>query len=62
MRRLDLPSPGNAERVVGDHRRIVEALASRAPDAAQAALRAHLSGTLSRVVDIRQRHPEYVTL
>lgn len=62
LRRLDLPSPGNAERVVRDHRRIVEALAIGAPDAAQAALRAHLSGTLSRVADIRMRHPEYITL
>ncbi len=62
LRRLDLPSPGNPERVVRDHRRIVEALAQGAPDEAQAALRAHLSGTLSRVADIRQRHPEYVTL
>lgn len=61
LRRLDLPSPGNPERVVRDHRRIVEALAARAPDEAQAALRAHLSGTLSRVADIRARHPEYVT-
>ncbi len=62
LRRLDLPSPGNAERVVRDHRRIVEALASGAPETAQAALRAHLSGTLSRVADIRMRHPEYITL
>jgi DNA-binding GntR family transcriptional regulator len=61
LRRLDLPSPGNPERVVRDHRRIVEALARRDADAAQAALRAHLSGTLSRVADIRARHPEYVT-
>ncbi|MET1113825.1 MAG: GntR family transcriptional regulator [Comamonas sp.] len=62
LRRLDLPSPGNPERVVRDHRRIVEALARRDPEAAQAALRAHLSGTLSRVADIRQRHPEYIAL
>lgn len=61
LRRLDLPSPGNPERVVRDHRRIVEALAQGDPQVAQAALRAHLSGTLSRVNDIRERHPEYVT-
>lgn len=60
LRRLDLPSPGNSERVVRDHRRIVEALARREPEAAQAALRAHLSGTVGRVADIRTRHPEYV--
>ncbi|KAF1049403.1 GntR family transcriptional regulator [Xylophilus sp.] len=61
LRRLDLPSPGNAERVVRDHRRIVEAIAASDPDAAQAALRTHLSGTLGRVADIRARHPDYVT-
>jgi len=62
LRRLDLPTAGNAERVVRDHRRIVDALVSGDPDAAQAALRAHLSGTLGRVADIRLRHPEYVTV
>ncbi|KQR41539.1 transcriptional regulator [Acidovorax sp. Leaf160] len=60
LRRLDLPSPGNSDRVVRDHRRIVDALAARDPDAAQAALRAHLSGTLGRVADIRARYPEYI--
>jgi len=59
LRRLDLPSPGNSDRVVRDHRRIVEALAAHDPEAAQAALRAHLSSTLGRVADIRARYPEY---
>ncbi len=61
LRRLDLPSPGKAARVVRDHRAIVEALAARDPNAAQAALRTHLSGTLGHVADIRARHPDYVT-
>ena len=60
LRRLDLPSPGKAERVVRDHRAIVAALAARDPDAAQAAMRTHLSGTLGRIEDIRARHPDYV--
>jgi DNA-binding GntR family transcriptional regulator len=60
LRRLDLPSPGKAARVVRDHRAIVEALAAHDPAAAQAALRAHLSGTLGHVADIRARHPDYV--
>lgn len=60
LRRLDLPSPGKAERVVRDHRAIVAALAAHDPEAAQAALRAHLSGTLGRIDDIRARHPDYV--
>lgn len=61
LRRLDLPSAGNAERVLRDHRRIVKAISSQDPEAAQAALRAHLSHTLGRVADIRKRHPDYVT-
>ena len=60
LRRLDLPSPGKAERVVRDHRAIVAALAARDPEAAQAAMRTHLSGTLGRIADIRARHPDYV--
>ena len=60
LRRLDLPSPGKAERVVRDHRAIVAALAARDQDAAQAAMRTHLSGTLGRIADIRVRHPDYV--
>ena len=60
LRRLDLPSPGKAERVVRDHRAIVAALAAHDPDAAQAAMRTHLSGTLGRIEDIRARHPDYV--
>lgn len=60
LRRLDLPSPGKAERVVRDHRAIVVALAASDADAAQAAMRTHLSGTLGRIADIRARHPDYV--
>ena len=60
LRRLDLPSPGKAERVVRDHRAIMAALAARDPEAAQAAMRTHLSGTLGRIEDIRARHPDYV--
>lgn len=61
LRRLDLPDSGNAERVVRDHRRIVAAIADHDPEAAQIALRAHLSHTLGRIADIRARHPAYVT-
>ena len=60
LRRLDLPSPGKAERVVRDHRAIVAALAASDADAAQAAMRTHLSGTLGRIAAIRARHPDYV--
>jgi len=59
LRRLHLPSPGKMQQVIDDHLRIVEAIAARQVDAAQASLRAHLSGTLSQVDEIRARHPDY---
>ncbi|HWL82235.1 MAG TPA: GntR family transcriptional regulator [Roseomonas sp.] len=60
LRRLNLPDPGKAEAVVHDHGRLLAALRQGDPGAAQAALRAHLSGTLRSVDQIRARHPGYV--
>lgn len=60
LRRLHLPVEGKAQAVVRDHRRIVEAIAKRDPDAAQERLRQHLSGTLGKVDEIRERFPDYV--
>jgi len=60
LRRLHLPVSGKAQAVVRDHRRIVDAIAKRDPELAQARLREHLSGTLGRVDEIRSRHPEFV--
>ena len=39
----------------------IDALAARDAGAAEAALRQHLSGTLSFVQDIRQQYPAFVT-
>ena len=61
LRRLNLPAEGKAQAIVRDHRAIVAALAARDAAAAEAALRQHLSGTLSFVEDIRQRYPELVS-
>ena len=61
LRRLHLPVEGKAEAVVRDHKRIVEAIARHDPDAAQARLRQHLSGTLGKVEEICARYPDYVT-
>jgi DNA-binding GntR family transcriptional regulator len=60
LRRLHLPVSGKAQAVVRDHRRIVDAIARRDPELAQARLREHLSGTLGHVDEIRSRHPDYV--
>jgi len=56
LRRLHLPVPGKAAAVLRDHEAIVEAIASRDPARAEAALRAHLSGTLANIDDIRARY------
>lgn len=61
LRRLHLPTKGKAQAVVRDHKAIVEAIEARQPDAAQAALRAHLGGSLAFVDAVRQQHPEWVS-
>jgi GntR family transcriptional regulator, rspAB operon transcriptional repressor len=61
LRRLHLPARGKAQDILRDHQAILEAIAARHPEAAQAALRAHLAGTLTFVEDVRQRHPGWVT-
>ncbi len=60
LRRLNLPAEGKAQAIVRDHERILEALAARNQIAAQAALREHLSGTLSFVREIRKLHPDWI--
>ena len=60
LRRLNLPAQGKAQAIVRDHGRILDALAARDDDAAQSALRDHLSGTLSFVKEIRKLHPEWI--
>jgi DNA-binding GntR family transcriptional regulator len=61
LRRLHLPTTGNVRNILRDHRRIVAALESGDADAAQASVREHLSGTLSRIDEIRRSHPDYLT-
>ena len=40
--------------------RILDAIAQHDPEAAQARLREHLSGTLGQIDEICQRYPDYV--
>jgi DNA-binding GntR family transcriptional regulator len=56
---LNLPLPGKIEAVIRDHEAIIVAIEKRNPDGAAAALRKHLSGTLSIIDQIRERHPDY---
>ena len=58
FRLLTLPVPGRMDAVVGEHALIVDALASAAPEAAAAALTAHLEFLLGLVADARLAHPE----
>ncbi|MFC3321278.1 GntR family transcriptional regulator [Mesorhizobium cantuariense] len=60
LRRLNLPMPGKMQTVLADHEAIVEAIASGNPDAATAAIRKHLSGTLSIIDLIRAEFPDYI--
>ena len=46
--------------MLSDHEAIVEGIASGKPDAATAALRKHLSGTLSVIDVISSDYPDYV--
>lgn len=61
LRMLNLPTLGKQRQIVEDHRRIVEGVARGDADAAQAALRGHLSGTLAQVEAIRAQHPHCFT-
>ena len=60
LRRLHLPTAGKTEAILRDHRATVRAIEAQDPAAAQAALRKHLSGTLSAVNEICRQYPDYV--
>lgn len=60
LRRLHLPTAGKTEAILRDHRAIVRGIERQDPAAAQAALRKHLSGTLSAVDEICRQYPDYV--
>jgi len=60
LRRLNLPVEGKTLAVVRDHTAIVDAIEKGDAKAAQAALREHLSGTLSQVDQIRASHPNFL--
>jgi GntR family transcriptional regulator, rspAB operon transcriptional repressor len=59
LRRLHVPTKGKVQRIIADHKAIVEAIAAGTPARAQERLREHLSGTLAQADAIRQAHPDY---
>lgn len=60
LRRLHLPTQGKADAVLQDHVAIADAIAAGQPEASQAALRAHLAGTMTFVDEVRRSHPAWV--
>ena len=60
LRRLNLPMPGKLQQVMADHRAVVDAVRSGDAELAVAALRKHLSGTLSIIDLICEQYPDYV--
>jgi DNA-binding GntR family transcriptional regulator len=59
LRRLHLMTPGQAQRILDDHRRIIAAIDAGDPDRARTALRHHLSGTLAEALNIKAQFPAY---
>jgi GntR family transcriptional regulator, rspAB operon transcriptional repressor len=59
LRRLHLPSPGKADRIIGEHEAVAAAIIGHAPDAAERHLRQHLSGTFAEIERIQREAPAY---
>ncbi|MHA6262304.1 GntR family transcriptional regulator [Arenibacterium sp. CAU 1754] len=57
--RLELPREGKARDIVEAHEAILNGIESGDPEKAASAVRAHLSGTISRVESIRAEYPDY---
>lgn len=60
LRRLHLPLNNKAKSIVTQHGAIARAIGNGDPAAAQAAVRAHLSGTLSQLQILGEKYPDYV--
>ena len=60
LRRLHLLESGKTESVVQEHADIAAAIAQGDPELAEASVRKHLSGTLSQLMSLRERYPDYL--
>lgn len=58
-RLLTLPQPARRKRVMAQHAEIVQAIEARDPQAAEAAMAAHLADVLPSIDDLRKAHPSY---
>jgi DNA-binding GntR family transcriptional regulator len=61
LRRLHLPVEGKTMAVVREHSELLDAIEKGDAEAAQAAVRKHLSGTLNQIDQIRESHPTFLT-
>ncbi|NVK35162.1 MAG: GntR family transcriptional regulator [Rhodobacteraceae bacterium] len=59
LRQLNLPDPGKAAEIIAYHQRILDAIKAGDAETAESEVRGHLTGTLSNVDNIMQRHPEF---
>lgn len=59
LRRLNLPDAGKMAQVLKDHGHILDAVSGGDAGEAGKAVRAHLSGTLSSVPQIVEKHPDF---
>ncbi|MBB4121804.1 GntR family transcriptional regulator [Martelella radicis] len=59
LRNLTLPDPGKPASIIHYHSLILDSIAAGDAPAAEAAVRAHLSGTLSQIEEVKARHPDY---
>lgn len=59
LRSIDLPSKGKSASVLDGHQNVLDAILAGDAVAATTAMRAHLSGTISRLGDIMAQHPKY---
>lgn len=59
VRTLDLPRVEKMRAVYEGHKQIVEAIEERDAIAAPAAMRVHLSGTIERLLRLREEHKQY---
>lgn len=62
LRLLHSPFTGKTASIMDGHQAILAAIEAGDVDAAQLAVREHLSGTLASVEEIQQRYPEYLIL
>lgn len=60
LRRLHLPFNGKSESVLKEHADLVDAIEKRDPALAEERVRQHLGGTFSRLLELREKYPQYL--